>query len=83
MGMVGEGAYGLVMKCREVASGQLVAIKEFKVEDSDPDAKEVRRTGERETGVVAACSAMANDLLHAKTLLRRLQLPPPHPPSFA
>jgi len=48
MGMVGQGAYGLVMKCREVASGQLVAIKEFKVDDGDPDAMEVRRTAKRE-----------------------------------
>ncbi|CAG9467123.1 unnamed protein product [Pedinophyceae sp. YPF-701] len=46
--MVGEGAYGMVMKCRSRESGVYVAIKEFKVDDTDPDAAEVRRTALRE-----------------------------------
>jgi len=46
--IVGEGAYGLVMKCRRRKDNQYVAIKEFKIEDDDPDADDVRRTSQRE-----------------------------------
>ena len=46
--VVGEGAYGLVMRCRERATGRDVAIKEFKVDDKDPDAEDVKRTARRE-----------------------------------
>ena len=30
-GVVGEGAYGVVLKCRNKQSGGVVAIKKFKV----------------------------------------------------
>ena len=29
LGLVGEGSYGMVMKCRHKETGQLVAIKKF------------------------------------------------------
>ena len=51
--VVGEGAYGVVMRCtdrgdRPTAAHKTVAVKEFKVEDTDPDADDVRRTARRE-----------------------------------
>ncbi|XP_022111378.1 cyclin-dependent kinase-like 5 isoform X3 [Acanthaster planci] len=30
LGIVGEGAYGVVLKCRHKESGQIVAVKKFK-----------------------------------------------------
>ncbi len=52
--MVGEGAYGMVMKCkvRGTEPVQWVAIKEFKIEDNDPDAEDVKRTSLREVSVL-------------------------------
>ena len=57
--MVGEGAYGKVMRCRaEGVSGQEVAVKEFKISDSDADAEDVKRTAHRE-------AALMRQLAHA------------------
>lgn len=52
--VVGEGAYGMVMKCkvRGTEPVQWVAIKEFKIEDNDPDAEDVKRTSLREVAVL-------------------------------
>jgi len=50
--VVGEGAYGVVMKSKNRESGQVVAIKEFKISADDPDADEVRRTSRREVSVL-------------------------------
>ncbi|GFH27189.1 protein kinase domain-containing protein [Haematococcus lacustris] len=52
--MVGEGAYGKVMKCRVRGSSpeQWVAVKEFKIEDDDPDADDVKRTSRREVNLL-------------------------------
>jgi len=32
---IGEGTYGLVLKCRNKNTGQIVAIKKFKEKDDD------------------------------------------------
>lgn len=37
LGIVGEGAYGIVLKCRIKMNGEIVAIKKFK----DLDCEEV------------------------------------------
>ncbi|GIL43363.1 hypothetical protein Vafri_1140 [Volvox africanus] len=54
--VVGEGAYGMVMKCkvRGTEPVQWVAIKEFKIDDNDPDAEDVKRTSLREVAVLEA-----------------------------
>jgi len=41
VGIAGEGAYGVVLKCRENSSGNFVAIKRFRVsrDDAEEDAK--------------------------------------------
>ncbi|XP_059151470.1 cyclin-dependent kinase-like 5 isoform X2 [Physella acuta] len=43
--IVGEGAYGVVMKCRHKENGEMVAIKKFKDSEENED---VRRTTMRE-----------------------------------
>jgi cyclin-dependent kinase-like len=35
LGVVGEGAYGVVLRCRNKESGEIVAIKKFKESDDD------------------------------------------------
>ena len=45
LGVVGEGSYGLVLRCRHRQSGQLVAVKKFI--EADEDAA-VRRMALRE-----------------------------------
>ncbi len=46
--IVGEGAYGMVMRCRQKGTNKFVAIKEFKISAEDPDAEEVRKSSIRE-----------------------------------
>lgn len=44
MGVVGEGAYGVVLKCRNKETGGVVAVKKFKESDGTgftPVAKHV------------------------------------------
>ncbi|CAL8098921.1 unnamed protein product [Calicophoron daubneyi] len=38
---LGEGAYGIVFKCRDVTTGQLVAIKQFTSSDDDPAIRKI------------------------------------------
>jgi len=45
LGTIGEGTYGIVMKCRHIETGQIVAIKKFKESDED---EMVRKTAMRE-----------------------------------
>ncbi|GAX75406.1 hypothetical protein CEUSTIGMA_g2850.t1 [Chlamydomonas eustigma] len=53
--VVGEGAYGLVMKCEVLGGGgKHVAIKSFKIEDDDPDAEDVKRNSRREVALLRA-----------------------------
>ncbi|XP_014340166.1 cyclin-dependent kinase-like 3 [Latimeria chalumnae] len=41
LGMVGEGSYGMVMKCRHKESRQIVAIKKFLEKDDDKSVKKI------------------------------------------
>ena len=36
IGVVGEGAYGVVLKCRNKETGEIVAVKKFKESDGTP-----------------------------------------------
>lgn len=49
MGVVGEGAYGVVLKCRNKDSGDIVAIKKFKESEDD---EIVRKTTLREVKIL-------------------------------
>lgn len=39
LGVVGEGAYGVVLKCRHKESGDMVAVKKFKDSEENDDVK--------------------------------------------
>lgn len=55
LGLVGEGSYGMVMKCRNKDSGRIVAIKKFLESDDD---KMVKKIAMREIKLlkVSACT---------------------------
>ena len=40
-GVVGEGSYGVVIKCRHRETGQVVAIKKFLETDEDQTVKKI------------------------------------------
>ena len=50
---IGEGAYGLVFKCRHKETGQVVAIKKFLESDDDPV---IRRIAMREVRMLKVCA---------------------------
>ena len=41
LGVVGEGSYGMVLKCRHKPTGQLVAIKKFLESEDDRLVKKI------------------------------------------
>lgn len=41
LSVVGEGSYGLVMRCRHRESGQFVAIKKFLETEDDPTVRKM------------------------------------------
>ncbi len=41
MGKIGEGSYGVVYKCKNKETGQLVAIKKFVETEDDPVIKKI------------------------------------------
>lgn len=41
VGVVGEGAYGVVLKCRNKETGEINAIKKFKETDGKPDSEKL------------------------------------------
>ena len=41
LGLVGEGSYGMVLKCRHKDTGQLVAIKKFLESEDDKMVKKI------------------------------------------
>jgi cyclin-dependent kinase-like len=49
LGVVGEGAYGIVLKCRNRQTGEIVAVKKFK--DSEED-EQIKKTTLREVKIL-------------------------------
>ncbi|KAG5451815.1 Cyclin-dependent kinase-like 1 [Clonorchis sinensis] len=41
LGKIGEGAYGVVFKCRDITTGRLVAIKQFTATEDDPVIRKI------------------------------------------
>ncbi len=56
IGAIGEGTYGLVMKCKHRDSGQIVAIKKFKESEDDI---QIRKTALREIRMLKASISFA------------------------
>ena len=49
LGVVGEGAYGVVLRCRNRSSNEIVAIKKFKESDDD---EVIKKTTYREVKIL-------------------------------
>lgn len=66
LGIVGEGAYGVVLKCKHKETSEIVAIKKFKESDSD---EIIRKTSLREVKIL---KLLKNDhIVQQKEAFRR------------
>lgn len=73
---IGEGAYGLVFKCRHRDTGQVVAIKKFVESDDDPV---IRRIAMREVRMLKVSGANASMIgLSLKLCSQTVTLLPPN-----
>ena len=70
LGVVGEGAYGVVLRCRNKESGEIVAIKKFKESEDD---EIVRKTTLREVKPFKT-DADSSALTFVSTCLSSLQV---------
>lgn len=80
--IVGEGSYGMVMKCKHRESGQFVAIKRFLETEED---YEVRKMAFREIRMLKVCHIYSLSFFPFFSFLLSLSLslfPPPTLPSF-
>ncbi|KDO25978.1 CMGC/CDKL protein kinase [Saprolegnia parasitica CBS 223.65] len=66
LGIVGEGAYGVVLKCRNKETGEIVAIKKFKESEED---ETVRKTTLREVKVLKMLKQ--DNIVNLKEAFRR------------
>jgi cyclin-dependent kinase-like len=66
LGVVGEGAYGVVLKCRNKESAEIVAIKKFKESDDD---EILRKTTLREVKILRMLRH--NNIVSLKEAFRR------------
>jgi len=55
LGLVGEGSYGMVLKCRHRETKQIVAIKKFLESEED---KMVKKIALREVRMLKVCTYM-------------------------
>jgi cyclin-dependent kinase-like len=66
LGVVGEGAYGVVLKCRNKENGEIVAIKKFKESEEDDNVKKCIL---REVKILR--SLKHDNVVHLKEAFRR------------
>ncbi|OQS02658.1 hypothetical protein THRCLA_04980 [Thraustotheca clavata] len=66
LGIVGEGAYGVVLKCRNKETGEVVAIKKFKESEED---EIVRKTTLREVKILKMLKQ--DNIVNLKEAFRR------------
>ncbi len=67
LGMIGEGSYGMVMKCRHKETKQLVAIKKFLETEDD---KMVKKIALREVRMLKKVSAACSNNVSVTYYLR-------------
>ena len=60
LGLIGEGSYGVVLKCRHRESGAIVAIKKFLDPDDD---RAVIKIAVREIRMLKACTYLLSILV--------------------
>jgi len=73
---IGEGAYGLVFKCRHRDTGQVVAIKKFVESDDDPV---IRRIAMREVRMLKVSGVNASMIgLNLKLCSQTVNTLPPN-----
>ena len=68
-GVVGEGSYGVVMKCRHRETGQMVAIKKFLETDEDPTVKKIAMREIRMLKVLNTRRLFIKDVTHFLSFL--------------
>lgn len=54
LGLIGEGSYGMVWKCRNKENGQMVAVKKFLESEED---RQVKKIAMREIKMLKVCKA--------------------------
>lgn len=70
IGKIGEGSYGVVFKCRNKDTGQIVAIKKFVESEDDPIIKKIAL---REIRMLKVCFVWTNpSLIHEDKRLRQI-----------
>jgi serine/threonine protein kinase len=60
LSVVGEGAYGVVLKCRNRETGEIVAIKKFKDSDGEPRRPRARWAAPGSTRHNNPCASRPN-----------------------
>ena len=72
LGKIGEGSYGVVFKCRNKDTGQIVAIKKFVETEDDPQIKRIAMREVRMLRVGIKYKIIASfgkyDIVHLLTL---------------
>ena len=63
LGLVGEGSYGMVLKCRHKETNQIVAIKKFIESEDDKMVKKIAMREIRMLKVTAQCSYTQTDFI--------------------
>lgn len=69
---IGEGSYGVVFKCRNKETGQIVAIKKFVESEDDPVIKKIAL---REIRMLKVCIFFFPYLRHSVSILIVLVFP--------
>ncbi len=69
IGVIGEGSYGMVCKCRNKETGQLVAIKKFLESEDDRQVKKIAMREVKMLKVIVGFTCtVAAPLLHTRDL---------------
>lgn len=71
LGLVGEGSYGMVLKCKHKETGQVVAIKKFLESEDD---KMVKKIAMREVRMLKVSYHIVEGLLKDISFMKNISL---------